>query len=165
MKNLIVLLFLLVHSTLFAAKPTSYYYSDGMYFSSAFEACSSWVAKYKVWTFVRIDKGPGNNHYCIGIRSDDNLKKPMLFNIVSEMQLCDNKGQKPINGQCPEKCPDGSIKQPGKECPKKCPAKDSIGPQYPNETPDGYRCEGACIDEVSRAVVDSGFWKSIKRPF
>ena len=48
---------------------------------------------------------------------------------------------------------------------KKCPAKDSIGPQYPYETPVGYRCEGGCIVEVSRAVVDSGCWKSIKRPF
>ena len=48
---------------------------------------------------------------------------------------------------------------------KKCPAKDSIGPQYPYNTPVGYRCEGGCIVEVSRAVVDSGCWKSIKRPF
>ena len=46
-------------------------------------------------------------------------KRVRLFNIVSEMLLCDDKGTHPIGGQCPEICPDGSVKQPGKECPKK----------------------------------------------
>ena len=97
----------------------------------------------------------GNNINCVGMRKNDKTNKQQVYAIVEPFLICDDQGSKPINGQCPEKCPDGSIKQPGKECPKKCPAKDSIGPQYPYETPVGYRCEGGCIVEVSRAVVES----------
>ena len=62
-------------------------------------------------------------------------------------------------------CPDGTLSSKGGVCQSKCPSKDTIGPQYPYNTPVGYRCEGGCIVEVSRAVVESGCWKSIKRPF
>ena len=62
-------------------------------------------------------------------------------------------------------CPDGTSSSKGGVCQSKCPAKDTIGPQYPYNTPVGYRCEDGCIVEVSRAVVESGCWKSIKRPF
>ena len=73
--------------------------------------------------------------------------------------ICPDGSEKQPGLECPkppEKCPDGSDKQPGKDCPKKCPPKDSIGPHYPYDTPIGYRCEGGCIVEVSRAVVDPG---------
>lgn len=119
MRLLLSILFACFIGTSLAKEPKPYYYSDGSYFSSASEACAAWTAKYPSWTFSRVDKGPGLNHYCMGEYKNDNPKKVRLFNIVSEMLLCDDKGTHPIGGQCPEICPDGSVKQPGKECPKK----------------------------------------------
>lgn len=162
MKKLLALLFLFVHVTLFAAAPSIRYYSGGKYFNAPYEACIHFANP--AWTYYRMDN-VGNTINCVGIRKNDKTGKQQVYAIVEPVLTCDDNGTKPNGGQCPEKCPDGSIKQPGKECPKKCPAKDSIGPQYPYETPVGYRCEGGCIVEVSRAVVDSGCWKSIKRPF
>ena len=121
MRLLLSILFACFIGTSLAKEPKPYYYSDGSYFSSASEACAAWTAKYPLWTFSRVDKGPGLTHYCMGEYKNDNPKRVRLFNIVSEMLLCDDKGTHPIGGQCPEICPDGSVKQPGKECPKKCP--------------------------------------------
>ena len=117
MRLLLSILFACFIGTSLAKAPKPYYYSDGSYFSSASEACAAWTAKYPLWTFSRVDKGPGLNHYCMGEYEKDNPKTVRLFNIVSEMLLCDDKGTHPIGGQCPGNMPGWFSQATGKGMP------------------------------------------------
>ena len=142
--------------------PSRYTYG-GRTFNSPYEACAYAANKLDYFLYTVDFKG---KYVCNGYPySGPDTVRPF----ATITGICSNGKQPNSQDICEddpeEKCPDGSIKQPGKECPKKCPSQDSIGPQYPYETPVGYRCEGGCIVEVSRAVFDSGCWKSIKRPF
>ena len=98
-------------------------------FDSAAAACSA-VAEYSNlyggnsnrWVFVSViylDESTGD---CQGyyVTGDGYRSENMGYGSTVAYYVCDN-GATPVNGQHPEKCPDGSVKQPGKECPKKCP--------------------------------------------
>ena len=63
----------------------------------------------------------GNTLSCIGQAYSNG--KPVFSTeqpYANLAEVCEN-GSQTFDGICPEVCPDGSVKQPGKECPKKCP--------------------------------------------
>ena len=134
---------------------TSYYDSPAL----ACQAIASYSNQYGgrngfvTLVYASVTKTSENKARCDGYTKWNNgdTSEYEGYGWTTGVYLCPDGSQGSYGIECPEKCPDGSLKPADGECPNKCPEADTPGPQYPMSEPVGYKCEGNCVVEVSRA--------------